>query len=291
MVEAGGNLGAPPKPPCSASYIPRRRVDRGVQHPAPRSASADGSSPAPPRRRSRDRVRRWRGSRRRARPRPRAPRPAPWSSEGMPVALLGREVGAGVEGHLLGGEEHVQRPAALAGHRLARLHVDRVQVGPLLAVELDAHEALVHERGGVRVLEGLALHHVAPVAGRVADRQQDRHVALARRAPAPRRPTGTSPRGCPCAGAGTARSRRPGGWAWTEMLVRRRAGEPAERDPGAQERRAGQGHQRQLQAAERQRRAAVVRRTAGRRPPAPRARPAPASVLSSAPRTPGPRSE
>ncbi len=97
------------------------------------------------------------------------------------LAVLRREVGAGVVGHLLGRQEHVQRPAALAGHGLACLHVDRIQVRPLLTVELDAHEPLVHERGGVRVLERFALHHVAPVARGVPDREQDRHVALARR--------------------------------------------------------------------------------------------------------------
>ena len=98
---------------------------------------------------------------------------------GMPMRELGREVRAGEERHLLGREEHVQRPAALARHRLAGLHVDRVEVRPLLAVELDGHEALVHQRRRVRVLERLALHHVAPVAGRVADREQDRPLLLA----------------------------------------------------------------------------------------------------------------
>ena len=39
--------------------------------------------------------------------------------------------------------------------------------------------------------------------------------SLARRGRAPPRPTGTSRRGCPCAGAGRARSRRRGGWAST----------------------------------------------------------------------------
>ena len=95
-------------------------------------------------------------------------------------ARLGWEVGAGVEGHLLGGEEHVQRPAARPGHRLAGLHVDGVDVRALLAVELDAHEALVHEVRRPLVLEGLAFHHVAPVAGRVADREQDRALLAAR---------------------------------------------------------------------------------------------------------------
>ena len=93
---------------------------------------------------------------------------------------LGREVRAPVERRLVGGEEHVQRPAAVSGHRLHRVHVDRVDVGPLLTVDLHAHEALVHERRGALVLEGLVLHHVAPMAGRVADRDEDRPVLRAR---------------------------------------------------------------------------------------------------------------
>ena len=108
-----------------------------------------------------------------------------------PLARLRRVVGAGVERDAVGGDEGVQRPAALAGHRLDGLHVDRVDVRALLAVDLDAHEVLVHERGDPLVLEGLALHHVAPVAGGVADRDDDRDVALARggeRLVAPRAP-------------------------------------------------------------------------------------------------------
>jgi hypothetical protein len=63
---------------------------------------------------------------------------------------------------------------------MARLHVDRVDVRALLAVDLDAHEVLVHVLGHVRVLERLAFHHVAPVTRRVADRHEDRPVLLAR---------------------------------------------------------------------------------------------------------------
>ena len=96
-----------------------------------------------------------------------------------PAAVVGREVGAAVEGHPLGVAEDGHRPAAPPGHRLHRLHVEGVDVGALLAVDLDADEVLVHVGGGLRVLEGLALHHVAPVAGRVADREQDRAVLLA----------------------------------------------------------------------------------------------------------------
>ena len=66
-------------------------------------------------------------------------------------------------------------------------------------------------RGRRLVLERLALHHVAPVAGRVADRQEDRAVAVVARAPAPPAPMGTSRPGCGRAGAGTGWSRRRGG--------------------------------------------------------------------------------
>ena len=95
------------------------------------------------------------------------------------VAVLVREVGAGEEGPAVGRQERGQRPAAAAGHRLDGVHVDRVQVGALLAVDLDRDEALVHQGRRLRVLERLPLHHVAPVAGRVPDREQDRLVLRA----------------------------------------------------------------------------------------------------------------
>ncbi len=107
-----GTSGAPPKPPClgvvrSRAAPSRARVQhRRVERLAPRAAAA-----APPRRRSATRSPLARISSARScqaaddRLEHRAP-------AGHPVALLGREVGARVEGHLLGREEHVQRPAA-----------------------------------------------------------------------------------------------------------------------------------------------------------------------------------
>ena len=86
-----------------------------------------------------------------------------------------RKIRAAEEGPLIRGtQEHGQRPAARIGrdHLLRRL-VDLVEVGPLLAVDLDVHEQAVHHSRGRGVLEGLVRHDVAPVAGRIADRQQD----------------------------------------------------------------------------------------------------------------------
>ena len=92
------------------------------------------------------------------------------------VARLVREVGAAVERPAVRGQEDRHRPAAAAGHRLDRRHVDLVEVGPLLAIDLDRDEVVVEIARRRLVLERLALHHVAPVTGRVADGQEDRPV-------------------------------------------------------------------------------------------------------------------
>jgi len=99
---------------------------------------------------------------------------------GHAVTVDRREVGASVERHPLRGEEHGHGPAAAPGHRLHGLHVDLVHVGPLLAIHLDRDEEPVHEIRDAVVLERLALHHVAPVTGRVADGEQHRLVLAAR---------------------------------------------------------------------------------------------------------------
>ena len=98
--------------------------------------------------------------------------------EQLPEARLAvpravREVGAGEERAALVVENAGHRPAALAGQRDGRLHVDRVDVRALLAVHLDAHVVLVEVRRGRLVLERLVGHHVAPVAGGVPDGEQN----------------------------------------------------------------------------------------------------------------------
>ncbi len=70
------------------------------------------------------------------------------------------------------------RPPATPGQGLDRFHVDAVDVRPLLAVDFDIDEAGVHDGGHAGVLEGLVGHDVAPVAGGVADGQQDRNVSF-----------------------------------------------------------------------------------------------------------------
>ena len=87
-----------------------------------------------------------------------------------------RVVRAAEEGPPVGGEEAGHRPAALTGQRDGRIHVDRVQIGSFLAVDLDAHEVVVDGGGDLVVGKRFVGHHMTPVARRVADRQQDRNV-------------------------------------------------------------------------------------------------------------------
>jgi len=92
------------------------------------------------------------------------------------VPRLGREVGAAEERLADRREENRHRPAAVPGHRHDGVHVERIEIRPFLPVDLDVDEALVHQRRSLLVLERLVRHHMAPVAGRVADREQDRLV-------------------------------------------------------------------------------------------------------------------
>ena len=91
-------------------------------------------------------------------------------------AWLGWEIGTDVERAAVGRTDRVQGPATLTVQLERGVHVDLVDVGAFLSVDLDADEGLVHSRGDLRILEGLALHHVAPVAGAVADRDEQRLV-------------------------------------------------------------------------------------------------------------------
>ena len=97
-----------------------------------------------------------------------------------PPAGIRRKVGAAEERLQLRRQPDAHGPAAGPGRRLHERHVDAVDVGALLPVHLDRHEVLVEQRGDARVLERLVLHDVAPMAGRVADRQEDRLVLAPR---------------------------------------------------------------------------------------------------------------
>ncbi len=79
------------------------------------------------------------------------------------------QIGACIEGILLGRHQNRQRPAAGTGHGLADGHIDGVNIRTLLPVHLDADKRAVQDPGDLFVFKRFMGHHVTPVAGRVAD--------------------------------------------------------------------------------------------------------------------------
>ena len=62
----------------------------------------------------------------------------------------------------------------MAGESHHRGHVQAVQVGALLAVNLDTDEIFIEEIGsGGGILKGFVRHDVAPVTGGIADAEED----------------------------------------------------------------------------------------------------------------------
>ena len=88
------------------------------------------------------------------------------------------KVGAAPERFSVGCQEHGERPPPLLAEQLQGRLVDGVDVRPFLPVDLDVDEEIIHHAGNRFVLEALMGHDVAPVAGGVADRKQDRPVVF-----------------------------------------------------------------------------------------------------------------
>ena len=137
-----GNFGASPKPPCRASNDCRNcatvRVERvGAGHVRGRRAAARAARSCAVSASADSRDLLALGP-----PHPRdllqdvdEPRPAPPRRR--------RKVGAAVERLQLRRQPDAHRPAARSGRRLHERHVDAIDVGPLLAIDLDRHEVLV----------------------------------------------------------------------------------------------------------------------------------------------------
>ena len=81
---------------------------------------------------------------------------------------------------LFGSHKHAHRPATASGGGLHKGHVNLVNIRPFLAIKLDAHEVFVEHRAYFLIFKTLPFHHVAPVAGGIADGEKDWLVLLLR---------------------------------------------------------------------------------------------------------------
>ena len=243
----GGNLGAPPKPPRAASKSaarsPRRRERRPAWPPG-RAAAARGSPARHVLERSAS-TSCWPLSRHLGAPAPssaaRGRRARTSVNDGIPVCGPAGSRCRQKNGATCGVEEHRHRPAALPGQRLGGLHVDGVDVRTLLAVHLDADEALVHQRGRRRGPRRTR----APSRGTSGRRRSRPRAGRVRHAPGPRRrrprPRATSRPGCRRAGAGRGTAHRPDDWSQCRFSpgAHRTASAESSLGPGPRPSRAG----------------------------------------------------
>ncbi len=97
-----------------------------------------------------------------------------------PVRAVGRKVRSGKERLFLRRHKYRKRPAAAARHRLTHAHVHLVDVGPLFPVHFDGHEAFVELVCDFFIFEALMRHHMAPMAGGIADGEKHGFILRAR---------------------------------------------------------------------------------------------------------------
>ena len=86
------------------------------------------------------------------------------------------EVGTTIKRATIRGQPHGQGPAAPSGQHLYGCHINTIHVRPLFAVNFDRDVVTVQVFGNRHILKRLPLHYMAPVAGRITDRQEDGFV-------------------------------------------------------------------------------------------------------------------
>ena len=77
------------------------------------------------------------------------------------------------KGFMVWGEQNVEGLTSTTGQLLDEVDVNAVDVGALFAVDFDTNETLIEVVGYFGVGKRLAIHHVTPVASRVADREKN----------------------------------------------------------------------------------------------------------------------
>ncbi len=84
-----------------------------------------------------------------------------------------RQVGGGEKGLFLGSQNQIGGPSAAAGHHLAGGQVGGVDIRAFFPIDLDGDEVTIENVCNLPILEAFVSHDVAPVAGRVADGEED----------------------------------------------------------------------------------------------------------------------
>src|SRR4051812_5973091 len=100
----------------------------------------------------------------------------PWH----PARALRRPVRAAIKWLQLRRQKHAHRPAAMPREHLHRIHVNLIEVRPLLPIDFDWDKVLIEHPRDRFAFEALVLHHMAPMTSRIPDRKKDRPILAPR---------------------------------------------------------------------------------------------------------------
>src|SRR5580658_8108070 len=98
-----------------------------------------------------------------------------------PVPIVRRKIRPTVKRLPVRSKKSRQRPPTLPAYRTDRSLVPAVNVRTLVAVHLHRNKMLIHNGRNFRVIVGLAVHHMAPVAPHRANVEQHGFVRALRR--------------------------------------------------------------------------------------------------------------
>ena len=87
-----------------------------------------------------------------------------------------RKIGADVKRRLIRGHEDAERPTALSVHQLGRRHIDLIDIRSFFPVDFDRDEPVIQHPGRLFVFEAFVCQNMAPMTGRITDRQENRFV-------------------------------------------------------------------------------------------------------------------
>src|SRR5436305_1048401 len=88
-----------------------------------------------------------------------------WHSVLSILAIGGRKIRSAIKRVSVRGEKDGHWPPSLTAHSLDGLHIDAINIWALFTIYFNGDKMLVHQDCDLFVLEGFALHNVAPVTG------------------------------------------------------------------------------------------------------------------------------
>ena len=93
-----------------------------------------------------------------------------------PISRLWRIISPRKKGSSIGQKETIEGPATITRNNLTSFHIYLIHIGALLSVHLNTDKMMIHNICNILIFKRFTLHHMAPMAGGIANTNQYRFV-------------------------------------------------------------------------------------------------------------------